>query len=203
MNSRLIFASSFMVLVALLASSACMGQVPLSAQSKSGHVPKRYASYVGLIKSAIQDEMAVATPIDVARRYGVESAGQVTLDLEALIAPFALNARGFSTHVIYLVPGFGYVIRQVTVYPEKRLALFWLGYSTLGPGFDTGFNCTHSKSNCKIQDIPFRDLRSAFCSWWLVPMKVGIGNPGVVERAKRRNAERAKLIEQSQSAALR
>ena len=60
------------------------------------------------------------------------------------------------------------VIRQVTVYPEKRLALFWLGYSAQGPGFGTGLNCTHSKSNCKVEDIRSRDLRSALCSWWLV-----------------------------------
>lgn len=154
-----------------------------------------------MIKSAIQDEMVVATSDETARRFGVESGGQVTLNLDVLIAPFAPNTKGFSTHVIYLVPDYGYVIRQVSMYPKKKLALFWLGYSAKGPGMDTEFNCTHSLSNCKIEDVPFGTLRTAFRSWWPAQVKVQVGSADVLRGAKKRNAERAKLIEQSLNAA--
>lgn len=201
MNHRLICTSAFMVLLALITSTPCSGRGPQPAGLKSESAPRRYASYVSMIKSAIEDEMVFGTNVETARRYGVESAGQVSLNLDVLVAPFIPARKGFSTHVIYLVPGYGYVIRQVSVYPKEKLALFWLGYSAQGPGTDTGFNCTHSHSNCKIEDITFGNLRSAFRSWWLASLKVEIGNRSVAEGAKRRNARRAKLIEQSLNAA--
>jgi hypothetical protein len=148
-----------------------------------------------MIRGAIADEMVVGTSVNAAREFGPEAHGQVTVNLGVLIAPFVPSASAFSTHVIYVVPGYGYVIRQVSVYPKEKLALFWLGYSAEGPGADTGFNCTHSRSNCKIEDIPFAELRSAFRSWWPAQVTVEIGNAAVAKEAKERNAKRAKLIE--------
>ena len=202
-NSRLIRGIAFMAVQAFITSAPCVARVSRPAELKGGADTEHYASYISMIKSAIQDEMVVATSVKAAQRYGVESSGQVALDLDVLIAPFAPSAKGFSTQVIYLVPGYGYVIRQVTVYSKEKLALFWLGYSVRGPGTDTGFNCTHSRSNCKIEDIPFGYLRSAFCSWWSVPMKVEVGNSTVMRGAKQRNAERTKIIEQGLNAASR
>lgn len=166
---------------------------PLASESRS--IPKGYEQYVGMIKSAIVDEMVVSTSLSEARQYGVASAGGVALTLNILVAPFTPMSEGFSTHVIYLVPGYGYVIRQVSVYPKERLALFWLGYSALGPGENTGFNCTHSRSNCKIEDIPFRELKKAFCSWWLTTVTAAIGDPAAQKAARVRNARRAKVMQ--------
>ena len=86
----------------------------------------------------------------------------------------------------------------MSVYPRHDLALFWLGYSRQGPGMETGFNCTHSHSNCQIEDIPFSDLREAFLSWWHVVVHIEIGDPDVAKTASQRNAERAKIVAQEQ-----
>jgi hypothetical protein len=150
-----------------------------------------------MIKSAIVDELIANTPITVARQYGVETAGKVTLTVHILVAPFHPAKEGFSTHVIYLVPGYGYVIRQASIYPKQGLAVFWLGYSPRGPGADTGFNCTHSHSNCKVEDIPFEELRQAFCSWWPVSATATIGDPIALQTAMGRNTKREQLIQQS------
>ncbi len=192
MNRRLIYRNVSIMLLALIASSA-WGGVAQATKLTNENVPERYTSYISMIKSAIKDEMVVATSVKTARKYGVESADRVPLNLNVLIAPFAPSSNGFWTHVIYLIPGYGYVIRVVSVYPQKKLAMFWLGYSIQGFGFNTGINCTHSQNNCKIEDIPFGDLKTAFCSWWVVSMTVEIGDSGVVRGAKQRNAERRKL----------
>ena len=159
-------------------------------------VPKTCGPYVHMIESAIVDELIANTPISVAHQYGVESAGKVTLTVHILVAPFHPAKEGFSTHVIYLVPGYGYVIRQASIYPKQGLAVFWLGYSPHGPGTDTGFNCTHSHSNCKVEDIPFGDLRRAFCSWWPVTTMAVVGDPIALKVATERNTKRAVLIQQ-------
>ncbi|MGH9437146.1 MAG: hypothetical protein ACRD22_04435 [Terriglobia bacterium] len=191
MNRRLIYRSGSILVLVLITSSVWSGA--RAAKLTNENAPARYASYISMIESAIKDEMVVATSVEVARKYGVESKGRVPLNLNVLVAPFTPNPNGFSTHVIYLIPGYGYVIRVVSVYPKEKLAMFWLGYSTQGPGLDTGINCTHSHSNCKIEDIPFGDLRTAFCSWWLTTLRVNIGNSSVIRGAKQRNAEREKL----------
>ena len=164
-----------------------------ATQSVKTEAPMRDASYISMIKSAIEDEMVVATSVKTASKYGVESVGKVSLNLNVLIAPFAANPKGFSTHVIYMIPGYGYVIRVVSVYPTEKLAMFWLGYSDQGPGIDTGINCTHSRSNCEIEDIPFSDLKTAFCSWWVTPVTVQIGDSSAIQSAKKENAKREKL----------
>ena len=189
---KLVCAGTLAILSALTASSVCAGHARQTAELRgSDHA---YSSYVTMINSAIRDEMVVVITLATARKYGVESARQVRLRLSILVAPFTPHASGFSTHVIYPVPGYGFVVRQVSIYPKKGLALFWLGYSVQGPGSDTGFNCTHSLSNCKIEHIPFGYLRAAFRFWWLDSVNVDVGNANVVRSAKRSNAERASLI---------
>jgi hypothetical protein len=189
----LIGKSGLSILSLLMISTASLARVPArgAVETESEH----YRLYIDMIRSAIADEMVVGTSVDAAREFGPEVHGQVTLNLDVLIAPFNPGGSAFSTHVIYVVPGYGYVIRQVSVYPKENLALFWLGYSAHGPGADTGFNCTHSRSNCKIEDIPFSDVRSAFHSWWSAKVKVEIGNAAVAKDAAQRNAKRAKLID--------
>lgn len=197
--SCLIRRSSFSALCVLIISTTCAGRVP-QRRAAAETASQQYRLYIDMIKSAVADEMVVGTTVETAREFGQEAEGQVTLNLDVLIAPFNASTTAFSTHVIYLVPGYGYVIRQVSVYPKEKLALFWLGYSAQGPGADTGFNCTHSHSNCKIDDIPFSDLRNAFHSWRSATMTVEIGNTNIANGAKQRNAKRAKLIERSSNA---
>lgn len=109
----------------------CIAVMPstLTTGVRDGGPPPAHRLYIGMIKSAIRDEMAVATSVTSARRYGVQSGGGVRLRLDVLIAPFTPITKGFSTHVIYLITGYGYVIRVVDVWPEERLALFGLGYA--------------------------------------------------------------------------
>ncbi|HUI77723.1 MAG TPA: hypothetical protein VLY24_07390 [Bryobacteraceae bacterium] len=180
--------------VVFLVCGTCSGQGLGPLRSEDRSAVKTREECTKMIARAIVDELIVNTSLETARRYGVESAGRVSIHLDVLVAPFILDAEGFSTHVIYLVPGYGYVIREVSVYPREDLALFWLGYSPSGPGTDTGFNCTHSHSNCKIEDLPFKDLRSAFRTWRLVATTVLIGDSDLSGKARERNARRTKLI---------
>ena len=183
------------VVTVLLACTACLGQGARPANPENRNDLKLSGEYASMITSAIADEMVVNTSLQSARSYGVESAGRVSIHLNVLVAPFTPDAQGFSTHVLYLVPGYGYVMREVSVYPRQKLALFWLGYSPQGPGTDTGFNCTHSHSNCKIEDLPFRDLKNAFSTWMLATPTILIGDPDLSRDAKERNAQRSRLIE--------
>jgi hypothetical protein len=200
MSTGAIGKSLIVILFACIFSATCFGQRAPASRSDNGIIPKEYTGYIGMVKSAITDEIVSNTSLQTARKYGVESAGRVVLKLDVLIAPFVPSAEGFSTHVIYMVPGYGYVMRQVSVYPTERLAVFWLGYSSQGPGTDTGFNCTHSHSNCEIEDIPFADLRAAFRTWWLVAAKAEVGDPSVTRDARQRNAAREKLIARAMNA---
>jgi len=192
MNMRLIVRT---VVTVLLACTACLGQGARPANPENRNDLKLSGEYASMITSAIADEMVVNTSLQNARSYGVESAGRVSIHLNVLVAPFTPDAQGFSTHVLYLVPGYGYVMREVSVYPRQKLALFWLGYSPQGPGTDTGFNCTHSHSNCKIEDLPFRDLQNAFSTWMLATPTILIGDPDLSRDAKERNAQRSRLVE--------
>ncbi|KDA53491.1 hypothetical protein EG19_04595 [Thermoanaerobaculum aquaticum] len=169
--------------------------------------PEPQRQVVSWIVQAIEDEVAAARNYDEKRIRDARSYESLFFGVqggqELLVEPFKQPTTVATIRVIYRLPEFGWVIREATVWPDYRLAMFWLGYSVAGPGLNTGFNCTHALSNCKLQDVDFEYIRKAFGSWWLArsrplgPTTEKLGSE--LEKAKQRNLLRLQLRLQSQN----
>jgi hypothetical protein len=164
--------------------------------------PASEREVVTWIVQAIQDEVEAWRAYDEKRILDTRSDESLFFNVpdgqEVLIEPFDAARSDVVVHVLYPLPNFGWVLREVAFYPDHRLALFWLGYSANGPGASTGFNCTHALSNCKLQDLDLEVIRRAFSCWWLAhysPLGPDTKElPREVRLAKQRNAQREAII---------
>lgn len=190
------------VLLVIVNSGCVLPAGPRAAARTALSVPLPQREIVSWITQAIEDEIAAARDYDEKRIADGRSYESLFFAVEGgqevLIEPFRQVTTRTVIRVIYRLTDFGWVIREAAVYPADRLALFWLSYSRNGPGTDTGFNCTHALSNCKLQDVDLDYIRMAFASWWLAhyqplgPARDNLANE--LQRARERNLQRLRLM---------
>jgi len=191
---------------ALFCASFCfLGNVvqPQEVNGFSGLCGRTQARAPGLSQGAEEVVTwiteAIADEFLAFRNYSLEEmrSGE-PLAQEILIEPFEPGQVPPRVHVAYSLEGYGWVVRELVVSHENKLAFFPITFTHRAPGFVSAFTCVHDKKDCQVLDLEFPDLQRVFCCWWqaAIPPFAAQGSltAQLLEAARKRNERRQELL---------